>query len=136
MQTPWYSYVPTHLTVSDPPCQQITEDLSHGPKLTLDSSLIETEQSDTHSPSPSHGSLEEDKDHSTTATPTSISKDWKAHVASAIEKRSIRHGCFYNVFGGGASVGCCHAVTPDQKVWLVTVLCLFCFVDLLEAIVY
>ncbi|OWK17666.1 hypothetical protein Celaphus_00009315, partial [Cervus elaphus hippelaphus] len=95
-----------------------------------------TQQSDTHNLSPSHGGLEEDKDHSTTATPTSISKDWKAHVASAIEKRSIRHGCFYNVFGGGASVGCCHAVTPDQKVWLVTVLCLFCFVDLLEAIVY
>lgn len=86
MQTPCYSYAPTHLTVLDPPCQQITEDLSHGPKLILDSSLIETEQSDTHSFSPSHGGLEEDKGHSTTATPTSISKDCKAHVASAIGK--------------------------------------------------
>lgn len=86
MQTPWYSYVPTHLTVSDPPCQQIMEDLSHGPQLILDSSLIETEQSDTHSFSPSHGGLEEDQGHSTTAAPTSISKNCKAHVASAIAK--------------------------------------------------
>ncbi|XP_043337273.1 CD44 antigen isoform X5 [Cervus canadensis] len=34
-----------------------------------------TQQSDTHSPSPSHGGLEEDKDHSTTATPTSINRN-------------------------------------------------------------
>ncbi|XP_065800282.1 CD44 antigen isoform X5 [Muntiacus reevesi] len=34
-----------------------------------------TQQSDTHSLSPSHGGLEEDKDHSTTATPTSINRN-------------------------------------------------------------
>ncbi|XP_042089278.1 CD44 antigen isoform X8 [Ovis aries] len=34
-----------------------------------------TQQSDTHSFSPSHGGLEEDKGHSTTATPTSINRN-------------------------------------------------------------
>ncbi|KAM9768232.1 CD44 antigen isoform 5-T5 [Dama dama] len=34
-----------------------------------------TQQSDTHSLSPSRGGLEEDKDHSTTATPTSINRN-------------------------------------------------------------
>ncbi|XP_043765151.1 CD44 antigen isoform X4 [Cervus elaphus] len=34
-----------------------------------------TQQSDTHNLSPSHGGLEEDKDHSTTATPTSINRN-------------------------------------------------------------
>ncbi|CAI9153428.1 unnamed protein product [Rangifer tarandus platyrhynchus] len=34
-----------------------------------------TQQSDTHSLSPSHGGLEEDKDHSTTAAPTSINRN-------------------------------------------------------------
>ncbi|XP_017914730.1 PREDICTED: CD44 antigen isoform X1 [Capra hircus] len=34
-----------------------------------------TQQSDTHSFSPSHGGLEEDKGHSTTATPTSITRN-------------------------------------------------------------
>nr|XP_020767921.1 CD44 antigen isoform X3 [Odocoileus virginianus texanus] len=36
---------------------------------------VTTQQSDTHSLSPSHGGLEEDKDHSTTATPTSINRN-------------------------------------------------------------
>lgn len=86
---PWYPYASIHLTplLLDPPCQQITEGLFHDYKLILDSSLIETEQSATQSFSTSRGGLEEDKDHPMTATPTSSSKDWKAQVASAIDKQ-------------------------------------------------
>lgn len=93
----------------------------HGSKLIPDSSLIETEWSDTLSFSTSHGGLEEDKEHPTTSAPTSSSKDCKAQVASASEKKkkSMNYGCLCSVFGGGTSVGCSYADTSDQKVWLV-----------------
>lgn len=55
-----------------------------GPKLTLDSSLLETEQSHTQSFSTSHGGLEEEKEQPVTSAATSSSKDGEARVASAV----------------------------------------------------
>lgn len=64
----------------------LAEALFHGSKLTLDSSLLETEQSQTHSFSTSHGGLEEDKDQPVTSAPTSSSKDGKALQPSSLYK--------------------------------------------------
>uniref|UniRef100_A0A8B9YJJ4 CD44 antigen n=1 Tax=Bos mutus grunniens TaxID=30521 RepID=A0A8B9YJJ4_BOSMU len=50
-------------------------EFSHTPKEDSHSTAGTTEQSDTHSFSPSHGGLEEDQGHSTTAAPTSINRN-------------------------------------------------------------
>jgi hypothetical protein len=52
----------------------------------LDSSLIETEQSHSQSFSTSQGEMEEDKEHPTTSTLPSSSKNYKAQLASVTNK--------------------------------------------------
>nr|XP_020767923.1 CD44 antigen isoform X5 [Odocoileus virginianus texanus] len=99
-----YSIFHTHLPTAYPPPDQDSPWVSSKPENTSDTNTdtspsttlqpsadpntssvghldrtgplsVTTQQSDTHSLSPSHGGLEEDKDHSTTATPTSINRN-------------------------------------------------------------
>lgn len=58
-------------------------------KITLASSLIETEHSHSQSFSTSHGELEEDKEQTTISPVTSSSKDYNAQLASAIDKHAF-----------------------------------------------
>ncbi|XP_027835426.2 CD44 antigen isoform X18 [Ovis aries] len=99
-----YSIFHTHLPTAYPPPDQDSPWVSSKPENTSDTNTdtspsttlqppadpntssvgdldrtgplsMTTQQSDTHSFSPSHGGLEEDKGHSTTATPTSINRN-------------------------------------------------------------
>ncbi|XP_025122022.1 CD44 antigen isoform X16 [Bubalus bubalis] len=65
-----YSIFHTHLPTVHPSPDQDSPWVSSKPENTSD-----TKQSDTHSFSPSHGGLEEDQGHSTTAAPTSINRN-------------------------------------------------------------